>query len=193
METGGLFSHEELTRREGYVVYRFSGKGAKRAFAQEAGGHRWQGESKGRTHSSTVTVAVLAEPTRSELRIPDKDLRIEAYRDSGPGGQNKNKNDTAIRVTHLPTGITACSTLKSQARNKELALSELRARLAKRQEEGDTSRRNAKRRNQIGRGERSDKVRTIAEQRQRVENHLNGKRMSVKRYLRGFIDEVLSD
>ncbi len=191
MGTGGRFSYEELTCREGYVVYRFSGRGAKKAFAQEAGGHRFQGESKGRTHSSTVTVAVLSEPSKTELRIPSSDLRIEAYRDSGPGGQNKNKNDTAIRVTHIPTGITACSTLKSQAQNKELALGELRARLTLRQEQGEISKRNSKRRNQIGTAERSDKIRTVAEQRRRVENHLNGKRMPLKRYLRGYIDEIL--
>ena len=189
-ETGGPFSYAKLKERDGFVSYRFSGKGAKQAFEPEAGGHRWQGESKGNTHSSTVTVAVLPEPKPAELKIPAKDLKFETYRDPGPGGQNKNKNDTAVRVTHLPTGVQACSTMKSQARNKELALSTLRARLANRRQAGEKRRRNSNRRKQVGTGMRSDKVRTVAEQRQRVENHANGKRMKIKRYMRGFLDEL---
>ena len=138
-----------------------------------------------------MTVAVLQEPSVAELKIPQGDLRFETYRSPGNGGQNKNKNDTAVRITHIPTGIQACSQLKSQAQNRKLALGALRARLADRQQRGVDKQRNSDRRKQIGSGMRADKIRTVAEQRQRVENHVNGKRMKIRRYLRGYIDEIL--
>ena len=190
MGTGGHFSYEKLKEREGFVSYRFAGKGVEKAFLPEAGGHRWQSESKGRTHSSTVTVAVLPEPKAAELKLPSKDLSYETYCDSGPGGQNKNKNATAVRVTHVPTGVQACSTMKSLARNKDLALSTLRARLSERRRAGIAKQRNNDRQQQVGTGMRSDKVRTVAEQRGRVENHSNGKRMKIRRYLRGYLEEL---
>ena len=175
-------------------MLRFSGPGAKRAFAPEAGGHRVQQvsptEKKGRVHSSTVTVAVLSEPTEAELTLKTSDLKYETYRDSGPGGQHRNTSDTAVRVTHLPTGIQACSALKSQAQNKALALSALKARLVERARHAETERRNSNRKAQLGTGERSDKVRTIAYQRGRVESHVNGKRMKIRDYEKGFIEEL---
>jgi len=175
-------------------VLRFSGSGAKRAFAPEAGGHRVQQvsptEKKGRVHSSTVTVAVLEEPTEAELKLKPSDLKYETYRDSGPGGQHRNTSDTAVRVTHIPTGTQACSALKSQAQNKILALSALRARLIDREKERANDSRNGKRRSQVGTGMRSDKIRTIAYQRQRVESHVNGKRMQIRDYEKGFIEEL---
>jgi peptide chain release factor 1 len=194
METGGGFSYEELDLKDALVVLRFVGKGAKAAFAPEAGGHRVQQvsptEKKGRVHSSTVTVAVLPEPTMADLKINPSDLKFETYRGSGPGGQHRNTSDTAVRVTHIPTGIQACSEIKSQAQNKALALSALRARiLAKRQEKANLGR-NCNRKRQVGTGMRSDKVRTIAYQRARVENHLNGKRMKIRDYERGMIEKI---
>jgi peptide chain release factor 1 len=175
-------------------VLRFSGKGAKGAFEKEAGGHRWQRvpptEKRGRVHSSTVTVAVLGEPPKTELRLNYKDLRFETYRAPGPGGQHRNTSDTAVRVTHLPTKIQAASAHKSQARNKVLALAELRARLSQRLQEQATASSNSKRKRQLGTGARSDKIRTVAEQRGRVECHKTGKRMKIGRYERGFIEEI---
>jgi len=194
MGTGGGFSYEELDLNEGFAVLRFSGRGAKAAFAPEAGGHRIQQvsptERKGRVHSSTVTVAVLPEPAGTSLKINPKDLRYETYRGSGPGGQHKNKTDSAVRVTHLPTGIQACSEIKSQHRNKVLALASLRARLIQRRERKATKGRNLNRKKQVGTGMRSDKIRTIAYQRGRVENHINGKRMKIRDYERGMIDLI---
>jgi len=192
MGAGGGFSYEELDLKEGFAVLRFSGSGAKAAFAHEAGGHRIQQvsptEKKGRVHSSTVTVAVLTEPTETELKLSRSDLRYETYRDSGPGGQHRNTSDTAVRVTHLPTGIQACSALKSQAQNKVLALSALRARLINREKERANDSRNGKRKSQVGTGMRGDKIRTIAYQRQRVECHRTGKRMKIRDYEKGFIE-----
>jgi len=194
MGTGGGFSYEELDLKDACVVLRFAGKGAKAAFAQEAGGHRVQQvsptERKGRVHSSTITIAVLPEPKPVDLKIHSKDLKYETYRGSGPGGQNVNKNDTAVRITHKPTGIQACSEIKSQAQNKVLALSALRARILAKREGKANDRRNGKRKSQVGTGMRSDKVRTIAYQRGRVENHVNGKRMKIRNYERGMIEEI---
>ena len=147
-------------------------------------------EKKGRVHSSTVTVAVLSEPTEVELKLKTSDLKYETYRDSGPGGQHRNTSDTAVRVTHLPTGIQACSALKSQAQNKILALSSLRARLISREKERTSDSRNGKRKSQVGTGMRSDKIRTVAYQRGRVENHVNGKRMKIRDYEKGIIEEL---
>lgn len=178
--------------KDGYAVFRFSGKDAKAAFAPEAGGHRFQRvpptEKKGRRQSSTVTVAVLPEPTQRELQVRHQDLKYETYRGSGPGGQHRNTSDTAVRVTHTPTGIQACSEIKSQAQNKKLALGALMARLADRAKQSTNDRRNSNRKSQVGTGMRADKIRTYAEQRKRVENHVNGKRCKIRDYDKGFVE-----
>jgi peptide chain release factor 1 len=194
MGTGGPFSREELTSRDGFVVLRFFGRNARDSFKRESGGHRWQRvsptEKRGRKHSSTVTVVVLPEPTVHEISLSNKDLRYEYYKGGGPGGQNRNKNATNVRLTHIPTGIQACSNTKSRANNKKLALSVLKARLYQKMISGSHHKRAKNRKEQAGTGMRADKIRTVAEQRQRVENHLTGKRMSIKRYLRGFVEEI---
>ena len=194
MGTGGGFSYEDLDLKEACVVLRFEGKGAKAAFAPETGGHRIQQvsptEKKGRVHSSTITVAVLPVPTMLDLKINRCDLKFETYRGTGPGGQHKNKTDSAVRVTHLPTGIQACSEIKSQHRNKTLALAALRARIIEMRQRKANDSRNGKRKSQVGTGMRSDKVRTIAYQRGRVENHITGKRMKIRDYERGMIDKI---
>jgi peptide chain release factor 1 len=183
-----------LTHREGFSVLRFEGKNAFAAFEPEAGGHRFQRvpptEKKGRRQSSTVTVAVLKVPTPVELKINKSDLRIEAYTGDGPGGQNRNKNATNIRIKHLPTGVEACSNMKSRAQNEKMALALLRSRLlTEKQRRADDSR-NRERKSQVGRGMRSDKIRTVAYQRKRVENHLNGKRMKIRDYEKGMVDKL---
>ena len=131
---------------------------------------------------------MLPEPTDVELSLNHRDLKFETYRGSGPGGQHRNTSDTAVRVTHIPTGIQACSEIKSQAQNKKLAVAALRARLIERKEDNVRDRRNGKRRSQVGTGMRSDKIRTYAEQRGRVENHLNGKRCKISVYDKGFVE-----
>lgn len=186
----------ELLRQEpGQVSLRVCGRGAWQAFEQEPGGHRWQRvpptEKRGRVHSSTITVAVLREVAAREQVIPASEIRFEAYRASGPGGQHRNTSDTAIRATHLPTGIQACAETKSQQRNKELALGVLRARVAERAEGAARAARNSQRKEQVGSGMRADKVRTVAEQRGRVENHLSGRRIPLKLYERGELGPLL--
>ena len=190
METGGLFSNERLIDQIGFVVLRFTGKGAKGSFRCEAGGHRWQETSNGRIHSSTVTVAVLVEPSSDEVTILDKDLRYEAYKGGGPGGQNRNKNSTNIRLTHIPTGIQACANTKSQEQNKKLALAVVRARLFDQSSTEAHSKRSKRRKLQVGTGMRADKIRTVAYQRGRVECHKTGRRMGIKRYEQGYVDDL---
>lgn len=180
--------------RPGFVSFRAVGGSAYDAFKNEAGGHRWQrvppNEKRGRVHSSTVTVAVLREPGNHELVLQPKDVRMETKRGSGPGGQHKNKTESAVRVTHIPTGITAFADSRSQHQNKELAMASLRARIQEQRSTAATSQRNDLRRQQVGSGMRGDKVRTVSEQNAVVTNHLTGKRMDLKRYQRGFIEEV---
>jgi len=171
-----------------------TGKDAERAFKHEAGGHRWQrvppSEKRGRVHTSTVTVAVLREPREAEVRLDPKDLDIRTTKSSGPGGQNVQKNDTAVVVTHKPTGISVRCETKSQHRNKELALGILRARLLVLEQDREEGKRNSKRRSQVGSGMRGDKRRTIAVQRGTVQDHETGKSTSIKSYLRGGVDDL---
>jgi peptide chain release factor 1 len=135
-------------------------------------------------------VAVLPEPAGTDLKIKPSDLKYETYMAPGPGGQHRNTSDTAVRVTHLPTGTQASSAHKSQRRNKVLALAALKARLMKVQVATKHQGRNLNRKKQVGTGMRSDKIRTIAYQRGRVENHINGKRMKIRDYERGEIDKI---
>jgi peptide chain release factor 1 len=193
---GGAFSLsiETLTDRPGYLAFRCTGKDAERAFAHEAGGHRWQrvppNEKRGRVHTSTVTVAVLREPTATEVHLHDRDLDIRTTRSGGPGGQHANKTDSAVIITHKPTGISVRVETKSQHRNKELAMGILRARLHDAEHLRLSANRNARRRAQVGCGARGDKRRTIAVQRGTVNDHVTGKSMRVKGYLRGDITEL---
>jgi peptide chain release factor 1 len=169
-----------------------SGPHARAAFAHEAGGHRWQRvpptERRGRVHSSTVTVAVLDEPTPHELTLDPRELRVETVRGSGPGGQHKNKTESAVRITHVPTGVQAYADSRSQHQNKVLALALLRARLLERRATEDRTRREQERRAQTGTGQRSDKVRTVSEQNDTVTHHATGKRIDVKTYRRGLFE-----
>lgn len=135
-------------------------------------------------------MAVLPEPREADLRINPCDLKYETYRDSGPGGQHRNKTESAVRVTHIPTGVQACSAMKSQSQNRVLALASLKARIIQSRKEKVESDRNSSRKQQVGTGQRSDKIRTVAYQRGRVENHLNGKRMSIREYERGEVDSI---
>jgi peptide chain release factor 1 len=192
---GGVFSFEKLDSGDGYIIFKAAGNKALELFKSEAGGHRWQRipptERKGRKHSSTITVAVLLEDQTEDVRINNSDLRVETMRGQGPGGQKRNVSASAVRITHLPTGITAYSDTKSQAQNKKRALTVIRARILRIGQVQSVGNRNKLRKEQVGSGMRADKIRTVAEQRGRVENHINGKRMSLKRYMRGFLEELL--
>jgi peptide chain release factor 1 len=158
------------------VVFGVKGRGAYSHFKFESGVHRVQRvpitESSGRIHTSTATVAVLPEVSDVEVEIDPGDLEIEAYTSSGPGGQHMQKNATAIRITHKPTGITvACESERSQTKNKRRALSILRSRLYERKLRKQQERRAEARRMQVGTGERSEKIRTYNFPQNRITDH----------------------
>lgn len=177
------------------VVSEITGRGAAAAFEGEAGGHRWQRvpvtEKKGRVQSSTVTVAVLVVPDEKDLRLDEKDLDWKMCRGSGAGGQHRNVTDSAVQLTHKPSGIQVrCESERSQLQNKATALGQLRARLQQAADADATNARNAGRKAQVGSGERSDKGRTVQVQNDVVVDHRTGRRMRVKEYLRGELEAI---
>lgn len=158
------------------IIFMVKGKGAYSKLKYESGVHRVQRipdtESSGRIHTSTVTVAVLAEVEDVDIEIPDSDLRIDVYKSAGAGGQNVQKNATAIRITHLPTGmVVACQDERSQLQNRLRAMSILRARLYEIEEQKRKDERDATRLSQVGSGERSEKIRTYNYPQSRVTDH----------------------
>ncbi len=163
----------------------------------ESGVHRVQRvpetESQGRIHTSTVTVAVLAEPEELELSIGPDDLRIDVYRSSGPGGQHVNTTDSAVRITHIPTGlVVTCQDEKSQHKNKAKALRVLRARLKERMEEEKEQEVSDERRKQVGTGDRSERIRTYNFPQGRVTDHRVGLTLyKLEDVLAGNLDPLL--
>jgi peptide chain release factor 1 len=163
----------------------------------ESGVHRVQRvpetESQGRIHTSTVTVAVLPEPEELELHISPEDLRIDVYRSSGPGGQHVNTTDSAVRITHLPTGlVVTCQDEKSQHKNKAKALRVLRARLKERMEQEKEQEVSEERRKQVGTGDRSERIRTYNFPQGRVTDHRVGLTLyKLEDVLAGNLDPLL--
>ena len=163
----------------------------------EAGVHRVQRipetEKNGRIHTSTVSVALLKPLTETEIKIEPKDLKIDTFRSSGPGGQNVNKVETAIRITHLPTGLAVVSqTQRSQSQNKELAMEILRAKLSEIQKEMAVGKITAERRAQIGMAERSEKMRTYNFPQDRITDHRIGKSWHhMEKILDGNIEPII--
>lgn len=175
-----------LENRPGIVVVRVSGDGAELLLRDEAGGHRWQEVSGNRVHTSTITVAVLDEPSETQFVLRPEQLEIRTCRGSGAGGQHRNVTDSAVQVTHRPTGLMVrCETERSQLQNRVSAIALLRARLWEAERERNRAARAADRKRQVGVGARGDKRRTIAVQRDEVVDHVTGRRWRLREYMRG--------
>ena len=177
------------------VIASISGDGVYGRLKFESGVHRVQRvpdtEAQGRIHTSAATVAVLPEPEDVEIEINDGDLRIDTYRSSGAGGQHVNKTDSAVRITHLPTGIVVTSSEKSQHQNRAKAMKVLKARLYDREREAaDTARADA-RKSQVGSGDRSERIRTYNFPQGRVTDHrINLTLYSLPKIMEGDLDEL---
>ena len=190
---------ESVTDLGGYkdITFSVAGKGAFSAFRFESGGHRVQRvpetETQGRIHTSAVTVAVLQEVEESEIEINENDLRIDTFCASGPGGQKVNKTASAVRITHLPTGIVASiQDEKSQHKNKSKAMRVLRSRLREKQDQERRSKEDELRRSLIGSGDRSDRIRTYNFPQNRVTDHrINVSLYSLDRFMMGEIGDLL--
>jgi len=193
--SGGVFSCSVLSSSDGDVVLEIDGPGAFELFRNEAGGHRWQRvpptEQNGRRHSSTFTVAVF-ENSNNNINFNEEDIVFEATIGHGPGGQHRNKTATAIRAIHKPSGISAfIQSERSQQANKLKAIDIIKSRVLESLSNVAHNKINNVRKDQIGSGERSDKIRTVQEQNDRVIDHRSGKKINVASYLKGEIWKLI--
>lgn len=183
---------------EGYkeITLSISGEGVEKFLSSEAGVHRVQRvpetESKGRIQTSAASIAIMPEVKNVELEVKLDECKIEAFRASGPGGQHRNKTESAIRITHLPTGITSVACEKSQHQNREEAMRVLKARIYQKHKDEEAAKRNASKQSQLGKGDRSEKIRTYNWPQNRVTDHRLGENFSLNDILEGKLDKLVS-
>ena len=181
------------------IIFSIIGKGVYGKLKYESGVHRVQRvpitESSGRIHTSTVTVAILPEAEEVELEISPNDLKIDRFRSTGPGGQSVNTTDSAIRITHIPTGmVVTCQDEKSQHKNKDKALKILRARLLDKAEREKHEELALKRKNQVGTGDRSERIRTYNFPQNRITDHRIGLNLhNLEEVLEGNLDSLVAN
>ena len=181
------------------IIFSIIGKGVYGKLKYESGVHRVQRvpitESSGRIHTSTVTVAILPEAEEVELEISSNDLKIDRFRSTGPGGQSVNTTDSAIRITHIPTGmVVTCQDEKSQHKNKDKALKILRARLLDKSEREKHEELALKRKNQVGTGDRSERIRTYNFPQNRITDHRIGLNLhNLEEVLEGNLDNLVAN
>jgi peptide chain release factor 1 len=181
------------------VIAMIQGKGAYSLFKYESGTHRVQRvpttETQGRIHTSAVTVAVLPEADEVDVEIDSSELKIDVYRSTGPGGQSVNTTDSAVRITHLPSGlVVTCQDEKSQLKNKLKAMKVLRARLLDQMIMEQNEKRSEERKSQVGTGDRSGRIRTYNFPQGRVTDHRIGLTLyKLEHILQGNIDELIDN
>ena len=192
------FATETMAAADGAYTFEIRGDGAYSVFKFEGGTHRVQRvpetESQGRIHTSTATVAVLPEAEEVDVQVDPNDLEIDVYRSSGPGGQSVNTTDSAVRITHKPTGIVvSMQDEKSQLQNRERAMKVLRARLYEAELNKQQAEQSAERKSQVGTGDRAEKIRTYNYPQRRVTDHrINFSVHNLDAVLAGEPDELTS-